>query len=39
VTDADLVLGYLSPEYFLGGRMRLNLEKAKQAIERRSRTR
>jgi len=33
VTDADLVLGYLSPEYFLGGRMRLNLEKAKQAIE------
>jgi N-methylhydantoinase A len=33
VTDADLVLGYLSPDYFLGGKMRLNLEKAKQAIE------
>ncbi|MGE0827373.1 MAG: hydantoinase/oxoprolinase family protein [Candidatus Binatia bacterium] len=33
VTDADLVLGYLSPEYFLGGKMRLNVEKAKQAIE------
>ena len=33
VTDADLVLGYLSPEYFLGGRMHLNLEKAKRAIE------
>jgi len=33
VTDADLVLGYLSPDYFLGGKMRLNLEKAKGAIE------
>src|SRR5262249_53284595 len=33
VTDADLVLGYLSPEYFLGGKMRLNLEKARQVIE------
>ena len=22
-TDADLVLGYLDPDYFLGGRMRL----------------
>ena len=33
VTDADLVLGYLSPDYFLGGKMRLNLEKARQAIE------
>jgi N-methylhydantoinase A len=33
VTDADLVLGYLSPDYFLGGKMRLNLEKAKQVIE------
>jgi N-methylhydantoinase A len=33
VTDADLVLGYLSPDYFLGGKMPLNVEKAKQAIE------
>ena len=33
VTDADLVLGYLSPEYFLGGKMRLNLDKARHAIE------
>ena len=33
VTDADVVLGYLSPDYFLGGKMRLNLDKAKQAIE------
>jgi N-methylhydantoinase A len=33
VTDADLVLGYLSPDYFLGGKMRLAREKARQAIE------
>ena len=33
VTDADLVLGYLSPDYFLGGKMRLDLEKAHYAIE------
>lgn len=33
VTDADLVLGYLSPDYFLGGKMRLDVEKAKHAIE------
>lgn len=33
VTDADLVLGYIDPDYFLGGRMRLSLEKAKRAIE------
>jgi N-methylhydantoinase A len=32
VTDADLVLGYLHPEYFLGGEMKLDLEKARQAI-------
>src|SRR5262249_54770597 len=31
VTDADLVLGYLSPEYFLGCNTRLNLDKAAQA--------
>src|SRR5574341_946484 len=24
MTDADLVLGYLNPDYFLGGRMRLD---------------
>jgi len=33
VTDADLVLGYLDPDYFYGGRLKLNLEKARQAIE------
>lgn len=34
VTDANLVTGRLSADYFLGGRMRLNVEKAKRAIER-----
>ena len=32
VTDADLVLGYLNPAYFLGGRMRLREDLAKRAI-------
>ncbi len=35
VTDADLVLGYLDPEFFLGGRMRLDVEAARRAIEAR----
>jgi N-methylhydantoinase A/oxoprolinase/acetone carboxylase beta subunit len=34
VTDADLVLGYLNPEYFLGGEMRLDVEAAKGALAR-----
>jgi N-methylhydantoinase A len=34
VTDADLVLGFLDPEFFLGGRMRLDLDAANAAIER-----
>ncbi len=33
VTDADLVLGYLNPEYFLGGRMKLDWRKARKVIE------
>jgi N-methylhydantoinase A len=33
VTDADLVLGYLDPDYFLGGRKRLNKEKAQAALK------
>ena len=33
VTDADLLLGYLDPNYFHGGRIKLNLEKATKAIE------
>ena len=32
VTDADLVLGYLDPEFFLGGAMRLERERALDAI-------
>jgi N-methylhydantoinase A len=34
VTDADLVLGYLDPDYFLGGRMQLDVTAAREAIER-----
>src|SRR5439155_10574706 len=34
-TDADLVLGYLDPEYFLGGRMQLRPELARSAIRTR----
>jgi N-methylhydantoinase A len=33
VTDANLILGYLDPAYFLGGRMSLELEKARQVIK------
>src|SRR3954452_7534593 len=33
VTDADLVLGYLDPGFFLGGEMSLDVEAARQAIE------
>lgn len=32
-TDADLVLGYLDPDYFAGGKMGLNRKKAENAIE------
>ncbi|WP_179956825.1 hydantoinase/oxoprolinase family protein [Amycolatopsis anabasis] len=35
VTDADLVLGYLDPGYFLGGAMKLDLEAAREVIARR----
>jgi N-methylhydantoinase A len=33
VTDADLVLGYLDPDFFLGGKMRLDREAASSAIK------
>tara|TARA_Y100000385_G_scaffold215749_1_gene224595 strand:- start:210 stop:2309 length:2100 start_codon:yes stop_codon:yes gene_type:complete len=33
VTDADLLLGYLSPEYFLGGEMSLDVGTVRNAIE------
>lgn len=32
-TDANLILGYLNPAFFLGGKMPLDYEKAYQAIE------
>lgn len=32
VTDANLALGYLNPNYFLGGRMTLDIDAANQAI-------
>ncbi len=32
VTDADLVLGYLNPDYFLGGNLKLDRQKAEQAL-------
>jgi N-methylhydantoinase A len=34
VTDADLVLGYLDPRFFLGGAMTLDPEAARAAIDR-----
>lgn len=33
VTDCDVALGIIDPDYFLGGRKRLNKHKALQAIE------
>ncbi|MCY3831700.1 MAG: hydantoinase/oxoprolinase family protein [Chloroflexi bacterium] len=32
VTDADLLLGYLNPDYFAGGSIRLNVEKARASF-------
>lgn len=33
LTDANLVLGFLDPEYFLGGRMKLSLSSAAGAVD------
>ena len=33
ITDANLVLGRLNPDYFLGGEMQLDVEAARRAIE------
>jgi len=33
ITDANLVLGRLNPDYFLGGELRLNVERARWAIQ------
>ncbi|MGE0748217.1 MAG: hydantoinase/oxoprolinase family protein [Rhodospirillales bacterium] len=35
VTDANLILGYIDPDNFLGGRMKLDVEAATRAIDRR----
>ncbi|MGH8912047.1 MAG: hydantoinase/oxoprolinase family protein [Acidimicrobiia bacterium] len=32
VTDADLILGYLNPDFFLGGKMRLDSDGAEAAV-------
>ncbi len=32
VTDANLVLGYLNPDYFLGGRMAIRADRARHAL-------
>jgi N-methylhydantoinase A len=34
VTDANLLLGYLNKDYFLGGEMKVNEQKAREAMER-----
>ncbi len=33
VTDADLVLGYINPDYYLGGRIKLDTARAYAAVE------
>src|SRR3546814_12129391 len=33
VTDANLLLGYLNPDYFAGGAIKLDVEAAREAIE------
>ena len=35
VTDANLLLGFIDPDYFLGGRMKLDAAAARRAVERR----
>lgn len=35
VTDANVVLGYIDPDYFLGGGMKLDTQSARRAVERR----
>lgn len=34
VTDADIVLGYIDPDYFLGGRMKVDAEATLKSIEK-----
>jgi len=35
VTDADILLGYISPDFFLGGKMRLMAERSRETFEER----
>jgi len=35
VTDADLILGYINPDNFLGGRMKLDVASAQKAVKTR----
>jgi N-methylhydantoinase A len=35
ITDANLVLGRLNPDYFLGGQLRLDVDAARQALQSR----
>jgi N-methylhydantoinase A len=35
VTDADVVLGYIDPDYYYGGKMKLDKTRSEQAIEQR----
>jgi len=39
VTDANLLLGKLDPDYFLGGKMKLNVEKTRAAFSKMARAR
>lgn len=34
VTDANLVLSFINPDYFLGGKFKLNKDKAREGIEK-----
>ncbi len=34
VTDADIILGYMDPNYFLGGKMKVDGEASRKAIEK-----
>ena len=34
VTDADLVLGYIPADYFLGGDIKLDMDRSRQAVDR-----
>ena len=36
ITDANVVLGYINPDYLVGGSLRLNAAKSRQAIEQKA---